>query len=409
MNWSIYEVNVAMTNEEIGLWEKPEKSAKVKDIKNGARIANETLKDSSLAGARAIELFKKYPAVYEWVTNNIGEIARMWKGQFGSETIILEMYFIELRTEVHDCIQIKFGFDNVILNVRQRRGADYGACFTCPLVNKTSPEERVDIYSPSLNIDGILDQFYSEFMYKLPLRQLKSITEVYPISLSEFGPAGWGPQLTVDLRFREGSGMYAKLFVDQKERYRSYSYQPVYADHEREICTLIVRPEECLDIEETIGEIERAACPDYAGRAIKLLSRVEIEIEIEEALYANMIAAYDIRAIKFGGIDDNIVKRQIYGAINSIKVAESSAISAVIKGKDKADIPNDVYQQLSSMQEVAEGMATAGERYPISSSDFGFSEKIIYGNPLPIDRVTANKFQNRYLKFRRDEIRKVGD
>lgn len=398
-----------MTNEEIGLWEKPEKSAKVKDIKNGARIANETLKEPSLAGARAIELFKKYPAVYEWVSNNISEIARMWKGQFGSETIILEMYLIELRKEVHDCIQIKFGFDNVILNVRQRRGDDYGACFTCPLINKTSPEERVDIYSPSLNINNILDQFYSEFMYKLPLRQLKSITEVYPISLSKFGPAGWGPQLTVDLRFREGSGMYAKLFVDQKERYRSYSYQPVYADHEREICTLIVRPEECLAIEETIGEIERTACPDYAGRAIKLLSRVEIEIEIEEALYANMIAAYDIRAIKFGGIDDNIVKRQIYGAINSIKVAESSAISAVIRGKDKADIPNDVYNQLSSMQEVAEGVATAGERYPISSSDFGFSEKIIYGNPLPIDRVTANKFQNRYLKFRRDEIRKVGD
>jgi len=393
-----------MTNEEIGLWEKPEKSAKIKDIKNGARIANETLKNPSLAGARAIELLKKYPAVYEWVSNNIGEIAKMWKGQFGSKTITLEVYLIELRKEVHDCIQIKFGFDNVILNVRKHRGCDYGACFTCPLINKTSPEEHIDIHSPSLNIDGILDQFYSEFTHKLPLRQLESITEVYPISLSEFGPAGWGPQLTVDLRFREGSGMYAKLFVDQKERYRSYSYQPVYADHEREICTLIVRPEECLDIEETIGEIERAACLDYAGGAIKMLGRVEVEVEIEDVLFVNMIAASDIRAIRFGGIDDNIVKRQIYGAINGIKVAESSAISAVMKGKDKADIPNDIAYQLSSMQEVAEGMATAGERYPISNSDFGFNEKIIYGSPLPIDHDTANKFHNRYLKFKRDKL-----
>lgn len=415
-----------MTDEEkIELWKKPEPIANSCIVK-GAKIAKNKLEGkgksgynednhldfdlSAMEGLRSAKLMEDYDKVYGWINKNIKEIAKIWKNEFGSKTITLCLYFIELKKEVHDCIQINFDYDNVILNVRQCRGGDYGAYFTCSLQNQTSPNKRFDIHSPSLDLKPLMQQFYSEFVSKLPPRQLENLTEVYPLFLSEFGSDN-DQHLTVDLRFKEGAGMYSKLFVDQKERYRSYSYQPVYADKEREICTLIVRPEDCLDIYETINEIRRMGCTDKIDGEIKIIGRIDVEVDIEETIYAGgAIVACDpdviVRGFNIGGIDNNIVRSYVYGFTNLIRVEEGSGVSSIVKGKKISTIEENIENHLSGMQTVALGTYNEGKNYPISHSNFGFNENIIYGETVSIPHDLADKIQNQYLKHRQEELKR---
>lgn len=404
-----------MTNnkEEIGLWEKTKEA---RDIIAGANIAKDKLEGRGKSGynedyslnkilnsLRVIALLREYRKVYEWVNNNIKEIVRIWAKEFGSRTITLWLYFIELRKEIHDCIQIKFGFNNVILNIREDAGT-YRSYFTCSLINKTSPEKRVDINSPLLSQRGILEQFYTEFINKLPLRQLIGLTRVYPKFFSTFGPDG-DPYLTVDLTFERGLGTYTKLFFDQRDRYPSYSYQPIYADQEREVCTIIVRPEECLNIDETIEKIEEMA--DCKRGDIRLLGRVEVEVDIQNTPYSiGPIAACEviIKAIRYGGINNHIVRRYIDGCTNLCRMIEGSGASAIIKGKDKTSVQDDLDHHLSGMQNVALGKVNTGETYPISRNDFGFNEDIIYGDTIPIHPDLATHFQVAYQKFRQNKL-----
>ena len=404
-------------NEEIGLLEKPKKT---EDILEGPNIVKDKLESNNedkslnkllksvanIKQARTVALLQKYKGVYEWLENNIKEICEIWSKEFGSPTITLWIYFLELRKAVHDCIQIKFGFNNVILNIRRDAG-DYRSYLTCSLINKTSPEKRVDINSPSLNPRDILKQFYNDFMDKLPSRQIVGLTKVYPEFISKFGPDG-DPYLTVDLTFERGSGTYAKLFFDQRDRYRSYSYQPIYADQEREVCTIIVRPEECLDIDETIREIAKMA--DCERNDVTILGRVELEIDIEDTPFVGgPIAACDpgvmINAIRFGGIDNDIVRKYVYGCENVYKILESSGASAIIKGKDKKGIQNGTDHHLLDMLEVALDKVSTGENYPISRSDFGFNKSIVYGDTIPIPPDLATHFQDEYKKYRFNKIK----
>lgn len=403
--------------EEIGLCKKPQKSV---DILNGAKIAKDKLEGKgefgynednsinnilkSLYGERSLDLLMKYQKVYEWVDNNIKEIVKIWAKEFGSKTITLWIYFIELRKAIHDCIQVKFGFNNVVLNVREDKG-DYSSYFTCSVINETSPEKRVNVHSRSLDFREILEKFYNEFMPNVPLRQLMCLTNVYPRFLSDFGPDR-DPSLTVELTFERGIGTYAKLFFDQKDRYRSYSYQPIYADHEREVCTIIVRPEECLDIRETIRKIEEMA--ECKSGDVRLLGRVDLEVDIEATPFVGgTIAACDfvINAIRFGGIDNNIVRRYIYGCKNIFKIMEGSGASAIIKRKDKKAIQNNIDTHISGIQNIALSNVYTGKNFLIASNEFGFNEKIIYGDDTPIPSSLAIDFKDKYLRFRHHIIR----
>jgi hypothetical protein len=399
--------------EEIGLWKKPQKSV---NILNGAKMAKDKFEGKgefgynednsinkilkSLYGEGSLDLLKKYQKVYEWVNNNIKEIVKIWAKEFGSKTITLWIYFIELRKAIHDCIQVKFGFNNVILNVRED-GGDYRSYFTCSLINETSPEERVNIHSRSLDFREILEKFNNGFMPNVPWRQLMCLNSVYPKFLSDFGPDR-DPHLTVELTFERGIGTYAKLFFDQKDRYRSYSYQPIYADQEREVCTIIVRPEECLDIYRTIRELEEmAGCKSGDAR---LLGRVDLEVDIETTPFVGgTIAACDfvINAIRYGGIDNNIVKRYIYGCENIFKMMEGSGASAIIKGKDKKAVQDNIDTHLSSIQNIALDNVYRGKNFLIASNEFGFDEEIIYGDDIiSIPSSLAIDFKDKYLRFR---------
>lgn len=131
-------------NEEIGLLEKPKKTENilegpniVKDkleSNNEDKSLNKLLKSvANIKQARTVALLQKYKGVYEWLENNIKEICEIWSKEFGSPTITLWIYFLELRKAVHDCIQIKFGFNNVILNIRRDAG-DYRSYLTCSLI-----------------------------------------------------------------------------------------------------------------------------------------------------------------------------------------------------------------------------------------------------------------------------------
>ena len=407
-----------MTNkEEIGLCKKIQKNV---DILDGPKIAKDKLEgkgefgyneENSMnnilkslhGGERSLVLLKNYQKVYDWVNKHIKDIMKIWTQEFGSKTITLWIFFIELRN--HDCIQVNFDFNNVILNVRED-GGDYRSQFTCSLINETSPDKRVNIYSKSLNLREPLEKFYNGFMPNLPWRQLKCLSKVYPKFLSDFGPDR-DPSLTVELTFEGGVGTYSKLFYDQKDRYRSYSYQPIYADQEKEVCTIIVRPEEGLDIHETIRKIgEMAGC---RKEDVRLIGRVDLEVDIETTPFVGgTIAACDfvVKAMRYGGIDNNIVKRYIGGCENIFKIIENSGASSIIKGKGEEAVQNNIDTHLSCIQNIALDNVCTGKNFLIASNEFGFNEDIIYGDTIPIPSNLANAFKDKFIRFKQIQLNK---
>jgi len=116
-----------------------------------------------------------------------------------------------------------------------------------------------------------------------------------------------------------------------------------------------------------------------------------------------------IRSIKYGGIDNHIVKKYIQGVMHACTMTEFSGAAATAKGKESEElISSGIDRHLSSLQYVAINNLGLGKDFPISDLNFGFNKDIIYGSRTPIPRELGTHFGTLYERFRKQKGGKIG-
>ncbi len=275
--------------------------------------------------SRAYDEFQKD---YFWLENHIGKIGDFMYKELGINTIRMSTYFIELKKENHDCVQMNFPYENTVLNFH-RHGPNFALYFTSPIKNNCDMFEQ-----------NKLLEIYSDILFEsIPLQQLKHINWIEPLFISNYALDG-DPHLTLQMELnlegikKDKSGIYADLFIEKEERFPFFPFQPVFAGKDSETSIALMPKEEIFDIENLRQKIAKRI---NINQNLITNKRYDLEISIEDLKYSiGFRTIHDIR-IKHKNtkeISEELINDFIRMTQEGLRDVQNCAVSDYVKGKD---------------------------------------------------------------------------
>ncbi len=384
------------TLDEFGILGKTGKRPR-KGIKEGKTILNKFTGDygpvpeyeASLENDRSSKAYDTFQKDYAWLEVHIGRIADFMYIEHGISHIYMSAYFVVLSDSDHDCVQIKFPYENTVLNYHYS-GPNFAQCLTSTI--------REDI--TSYKQKDLADQFLRELMESIPDHQLRHMNWIEPKFISNYALDA-DPHFTIEMEIdlegmrKDNSGIYADLFIQERKKFPFFPFQPVFAGKKEETAVIILPKEELFDIEKFRNGIARRTNIDPSK--IKIDRRYDFKIATEDLKYSvGLRTAHNIR-IKYRNpthISDRIVNDFVRASQQGLRCAQKCTTSDYIKGKDKEGMEKGLIKRiLDSYQNPS--FANIG--YAI----FGPPEELTYFDDAL--RLKMNQKFRKYKKRRLDQ------
>lgn len=181
---------------------------------------------------------------YEWLQNHLERIADYMYKELGEDKINMSAYFIELKGEDHDCVQINFPYENTVLKYHF-----HGPNFAQYLTSTISEDIN------KIKKDDLMETYFTKLLDSIPECQLKYLNWVEPKFISNYALDA-DPHLVLQMEFdyegikQDKSGVYADLFVQEKRQFPFFPFQPVFGGKKKETAVIILPREELFDIDD---------------------------------------------------------------------------------------------------------------------------------------------------------------
>jgi len=364
-------------------------------IKKGDKILHKFSEDYNPVLEHKERLKKESPTAfasfnrdYEWLKSHLDAIVKFAHNEFEIDEINMSTYFITLKAEDHNCMQIEFPHENTILNSHYN-GPNFANYFTSTVNNDVKDYKQIDLAR----------SYMRELWESIPNHQLKNINWIAPKFLSNYAYDA-DPHLTVEMEFdfdgiqRDG-GIYSNLFVQENKKFPFFPFQPFFGGKKGEETGVIILPkDELFDISIFRKKIADRINLKYPNR-LRLDKRYDFKIEIEDIMNLS-----DYRTIKnirikhanstemLGELTRDIVQM----SEQVLRGAQQCTTSDYVKGKDDEDIEKGLMKRFIDSYE---------------NPTFGNLESTIFGPAqvrIPFDGNLVSKMNKDFQEYKKNRV-----
>jgi len=285
---------------------------------------SELLKNNKISGS-----YEDFQKDYAWLESHIKTIANYMHREHGIDQINMSAYFVVLKGDDHDCVQINFPYENTVLNYHCN-GPDFAQFFTSTISGDISHKKG-----------DLVETYFKKLVEAIPDHQLKHINWIIPKFISNYALDA-DPHLTIEMEFdydaikKENCGIYAHFFVQKRKKFPFFPFQPVFAGENEETAVIILPKEDLFNVEEFRKEI--AEKTGINKNKIKLDKRYDLKVAIEDLKYSvGLRTLHDIRIEhrNLTEISDSLLAKDfLYRSQQGLRCAQKCATSDYTKGKD---------------------------------------------------------------------------
>lgn len=333
--------------DEFGILQKTENEPE-EGIKRADKILNKFSDDygpvaeygTLLKNEGSSESYDTFRKDFEWLKEYIEKIADYMYKEQGMQKICMSAYFIEMKLEDHDCVQIQFPCENTILKYH-RHGPNFAQYLTTTIGKDFKTYSQADL----------VDNCMTQLMESIPEHQLKHMNWIEPKYISNYALDA-DPHFIMQMEFdlesikRENSGVYADLFIEKKEKFPFFPFQPVFAGKDKEVAVIILPTEELFDIKDFRDKIcERTG---INSNDVNVNKRYNYKIDTEELKYSTAFrTAHEIR-VKYRNPTDisDYIEDFVHMTHQGLRAAQKCGTSDYLKGKTRGDIENGLIKRI---------------------------------------------------------------
>ena len=195
---------------------------------------------------RSAIAYNNFQKDFDWLEAHIGKISDFMYQEHGMDKINMCAYFVVLKDADHDCVQINLPCENTVLNYHYN-----GPNFAQYLTSTISSDIAHDINRHK----DLVKKYFIELMEAIPKHQLRYMNWLEPKFISDRAFDA-DSHFTVEMEFdlegiqEDGSGIYADLFIQKKEKFPFFPFNPVFAGKKEETAVIILPKEDLFDVVE---------------------------------------------------------------------------------------------------------------------------------------------------------------
>ena len=197
---------------------------------------SEFLKKKMISGS-----FETFLNDYAWLENHLGKIANFIHKEYGIDRLNASAYFVVLSGADHDCVQINFPYENTVLNYHYN-GPNFAQYFTSTISGDITSYRQNDL----------AEHYFGELVKSIPDRQLVRTNWIEPKFISNYALDA-DPHLTLEMELdfegiqQDNSGIYSDLFIQKREKFPFFPFQPIFAGKKEETAVIILPMEELFN------------------------------------------------------------------------------------------------------------------------------------------------------------------
>jgi len=338
---------------------------------------------------RSPTAFASFNKDYDWLNSRLESIAEFAYREFEIDKINMSAYFITLKVEDHDCMQIKFPHENTILNSHYN-GPNFAYYFTSTVKNDVKKYKQKDLAI----------SYLTELWESIPNHQLKNINWIAPKFLSNYAYDA-DPHLTVEMEFdldgmQKDGGIYSDLFVKEKKKFPFFPFQPFFGGKKEETGVIILPKDELFDIDGFRKKIADRVNLEDPNR-MQLDKRYDFKIEFEDLTYLSdyqRIKNIRIKHANSTQMLEELTRDIVQMSEQVLRCAPQCTASDYVKGKDNEAIEKGLFKRFIDSYE---------------NRTFGNLESTIFGPPqerTPFDGDLVSKMNKNFQEYKKNRLGK---